>query len=90
MNFNVGPEAADEMAVVVIAFLIATAVVHCLFAAGVYRDAARRVAAPEFGPAWLWTLATLLGGVPIAAIYWAMHYSTLRRPGGTDSRATDQ
>jgi hypothetical protein len=71
-----------------ILFSVFVAVVNILFAATVLADA-RRFDAPGsprmpqtrrqlvlVGPG-VWALATLLGGVFIAAIYWGMHHSTL-------------
>jgi hypothetical protein len=55
--------------------------VHVSFAVGVSIDAAslrRSRSGPLFAGPLLWMLATLLGGVLAAGIYWAMHYSTLR------------
>jgi hypothetical protein len=63
-------------------FIIATAVVHIVFAIGVLKDGQRIHGAGNetvLVPFWVWALATLLGGVVIAAIYWAVHHSTLSR-----------
>jgi hypothetical protein len=62
-----------------IAFWAVTIVVHVFFAVAVYRDAQ---SLPDgrspilVGPA-IWLAATLAGGVIVAGIYWAMHYSRL-------------
>ncbi len=58
-----------------IASLIAIPIIHLVFARGVWFAAnSRRV---YFAPPAVWTIATLLGGVFVAAIFWVMHYSTL-------------
>jgi hypothetical protein len=60
--------------------IILGAIVHILFAVGVYREA--RVA-ERGGKIWfvtpaVWAIATLAGGVLVATAFWAMHCSSLR------------
>jgi len=53
--------------------------VNIVFAIAVYRDAVRLDRTRTLiivGPV-IWGIATLLGGVVTAAIYWAMHHSRL-------------
>ena len=50
--------------------------VHIVFAGAVYRDA-KHLQTPIFLGPRLWFVATLVGGVITAAIYWAMHHSRL-------------
>jgi hypothetical protein len=60
---------------------VAMAIVHIVFALGVFIDAARLN--NEFGratkivPGPMWAFATLVGGVFVAAAYWLIHHSTL-------------
>ncbi len=60
---------------------LATVAVHVVFAVGVTQDAIdlrhRGVATSLVSPAW-WTLATLFGGVFVAALYWLIHRFALR------------
>lgn len=63
--------------------LIAVAVIHLGFSAGVWADADRLKKDNQktwFVGTFLWTLATLLGGPIIALCYWLIHRSTLRPP----------
>ena len=58
---------------------ILTVLIHIVFAIAVYRDATRldhTRALIIVGPG-IWCIATLIGGVITAAIYWAMHHSRL-------------
>ena len=62
-----------------IGFAVLTVLIHIVFAVAVYRDATqldRTRALVIVGPG-IWCIATLLGGVITAAIYWAMHHSRL-------------
>jgi hypothetical protein len=55
--------------------------VHVSIAVGVSIDAAglrRSRSGPLFAGPLVWMLATLLGGVLAAGIYWVIHHSTLR------------
>ena len=64
--------------VAIIAFIIA-ALVNLVFAIGVSTDAKQLQNAKPlwFAGRMIWFIATLFGGVPVAAIYWVMHRSTL-------------
>lgn len=73
----------------VIATWVVTAIVHVGFACAVWADTGlmqRRLRREPFLVGGiLWALATLLGGVFVAAIYWLVHHSTLcptQRPEG--------
>ena len=64
----------------VILVLAITAVVHIGFAVAVHGDARAVQDDPQrrlFAAPALWSLATLLGGVFTAAIYWLIHRSPL-------------
>ena len=58
---------------------ILTVLIHIVFAIAVYRDAIRldRTRALIIVGPGIWCIATLIGGVITAAIYWAMHHSRL-------------
>ena len=63
-------------------FVAGTAIVHIGFAAAVGSDASqlrREGSGPLIAGPFLWTLATLLGGVFVAAIYWLINHSALSR-----------
>ena len=56
-------------------------VVHISFAAAIFRDATYLPAPRKpisVGPS-IWLLATLLGGIFVATIYWVMHHSRLNQ-----------
>lgn len=64
-----------------ILFFVITALIHFAFALGVLNDSELvqrdNGEFTYFTNIWVWALATLLGGVFVAAIYWAIHHSTL-------------
>ena len=60
----------------IVAFWVLTIIVHVTFAVAVYRDA-KHIGTPIFVESIIWMLATLIGGVITAAIYWALHHSRL-------------
>jgi hypothetical protein len=67
---------------VALLFFTLTAVVHVCFAVAVVQDIAR--GRKEGRNPWLvgpeiWALATLAGGVFVAAVYWVMHHSSLNQ-----------
>jgi hypothetical protein len=59
----------------------AIAIIHILLAVGVY-DAEKQLKRENrptiLAPGWVWAVATLIGGVVTAGIYWAINHSTLR------------
>ena len=59
-----------------IVVLIALAIVHIAFAIAVFSDANRSRTFLVKG--WVWTLATLLGGLFVVGIYWVIHHSSIR------------
>lgn len=73
---------------------ILTVLVHLVFAVAIYRDAIRlkyrqTLVIAGVGPA-IWCVATLVGGVIIAGIYWALHYSRLNPAIPTASTESDE
>lgn len=72
----------DPLAFLPLLGIIAASIVHISFTIGVIidirklREGGRRpwCAGPE-----IWGLATLLGGVFVAAIYWGIHHSSLNK-----------
>ena len=73
---------------------ILTVLVHTVFAVAIYRDANRldhsqALAITGIGPV-IWCLATLLGGVITAGVYWAMHHSRLNPAIPTSSAENDE
>ena len=70
---------SSEYGLWTIGFSILTVLIHIVFAIAVYRDATRldRTRALIIVGPGIWCIATLLGSVITAAIYWAMHHSRL-------------
>ena len=65
-------------------YWFAIIVVHICFAVAVFRDAENLESVPArklwFVNSGIWALATLVGGIFTAGIYWVIHHSTLRSP----------
>jgi hypothetical protein len=60
---------------------VAAFVMHVAFAIGVGHDTRRyatRHGTTVLVDPWVWTLATLMGGVLVVVTYWLLHHSTLR------------
>ena len=81
LRMNIPMDAAIPLAWVLI-IGIATAIVHIGFAIAVLSDAEflwKHLRRRTFfvGPNF-WAFATLVGGVAVVALYWAIHHSTLR------------
>jgi len=79
------------------AYWLAAIIVHICLAVAVFRDA-ENLAWSQQRKLWfvnggLWALATLVGGILTAGIYWAIHHSTLRCPvepkSGSQNRAPE-
>lgn len=68
---------------------VLTLVINIIFALGVY-DVASRAARNQrlwFAGAGVWALATLFGGVFVAAAFWLMHVSTLAPLPATEEKS---
>ena len=76
-----------------VASWLATIAVHVVFAMGVMGDATdlqkRGASTSLVSPAW-WTLATLFGGVFVAALYWVIHRSALRHESSGKEATADR
>lgn len=64
---------------IAICSVIIVVLVHVFFAVAVFKDAKKLPRKPIFESPLIWFLATLLGGVFAAAIYWLMHHSRLNQ-----------
>jgi hypothetical protein len=72
---------------------IAIAIVQIVFAVAVYKDAkdiANSGKKVIFAPSPIWLLATLFGGVFVAATYWLIHHSTLNPNNLVRKKTTDE
>jgi hypothetical protein len=79
MDISTYANVGSFVPVFAIAVGVITVVVHISFAIAVQRDAEslpRDRGVILVGPK-IWFLTTLLGGVFVAAVYWAMHHSRL-------------
>ena len=76
-----------------VASWLATIAVHVVFAMGVMGDATdlqkKGASTSLVSPAW-WTLATLFGGVFVAALYWIIHRSALRHESPAKEATADR
>ena len=82
MNLQMLPEFAWLGIWLSTIFWAASIVINFLFAAGVARDAGRlerEGGRTELVGGIAWAFATLLGGVFVAAVYWIIHHSALRK-----------
>ena len=79
MNVDVSVLPQSIMVIVTLVFWAIAIIVHICFAFAVLGDADRLPGGrkPIFVGPGLWFLATLVGGLFIAAIYWGMHHSRL-------------
>ncbi|MCY4402044.1 MAG: hypothetical protein OXD54_05650 [Candidatus Poribacteria bacterium] len=80
MNFNFSglnmPGLMNLGMVLVVSSWILFAIVHLTFASAVFKDAQLNRNRLFVLPG-VWYIATLLGGVFVAAVYWIMHHSSL-------------
>jgi len=76
MDFSAGGLTIAPVAI--ITFIMA-ALINLVFAIGVSTDAKQlqKERPLWFAGRFVWFIATLFGGVPVAAIYWVIHRSTL-------------
>lgn len=67
----------SEFRSISVLILIVSAIIHVIFAGAVTKDAARlrqNGFSVQLVSPMTWGIATLTGGVVVAAIYWAMHH----------------
>ena len=80
MNFQFPPQL--PIGWLFFAYLLGTAIVHVGFATAVGHDALRlrrEGSGPLIAGPFLWILATLMGGVFVAGLYWVVNHSALSR-----------
>ena len=92
MNINFGglniPGLMNIGMIWIASFWFLTAIVHLTFASAVFKDAQRN-RNRQFVLPGVWYLATLLGGVFVAAVYWVMHHSSLNPSNTNTTTETD-
>jgi hypothetical protein len=77
---NILPNINTQFQSITMIVLIINAIVHVIFAGAVARDAgqvAQRQHSTHLVSPMTWAIATLVGGVLVAAIYWFMHHLNL-------------
>jgi hypothetical protein len=82
MNFDLSSDTYPLFLAVIALFWIAVLVVHISFTIAVSIDASKLITegtGTVFVGLVTWALAVLLGGVFVAAVYWIIHHSELRR-----------
>ena len=94
MNFSSNTPLAGSLGIAwIFAVSILTAIVHIAFAGAVLADSGamwRHLRRKTFFVSGgIWALATLLGGVFVAGVYWLVHHSTLRPQERNDSPTGD-
>lgn len=70
---------AKSVSGISILIVLLTAIVHVCFGVAVYLDAKRLPRKPILVPPVVWSLAAILGGLFVAAVYWVIHHSRLNR-----------
>lgn len=70
---------AKSVSGISILIVLLTAIVHVCFGVAVYLDAKRLPRKPILVPPVVWSLAAILGGLFVAAVYWVIHHSHLNR-----------
>lgn len=68
---------AKSVSGISILIVLLTAIVHVCFGVAVYLDAKRLRRKPILVPPVVWSLAAILGGLFVAAVYWVIHHSRL-------------
>lgn len=73
---------ATEWQSILVLITIITAIIHIIFAGAVAKDAGKITkagVATQLVSPMIWAFAVLVGGVPIAAVYWFIHHVNFAR-----------